>query len=549
MISRITQIIICAKGGGGGGSGEVDYPDYMKTIHGDWLDNSGSDVITTSLTDVMNSALGSSPWTGAVAYNPASPIADIEGALTDFDSFVASLDIPTKFNDFMTRADVDITIDDAVAVGDATLSDAVADSFAFDLGDADGSGLPISVSSESAPTISVSNMTAIGAIANEIASVSDINHADISDVSYSSISPADLDDFVDSVAAEIDDNIDANVLPRFEAGMRDINAVVSSAFPIGRAIIEAFRDRDVAKASYDQIVGAKSRVLLQNAQSALQAAQINQQKTLAVEKANQEKNLAVERINSELDLRAETANAENEYRMKKANQDKDLMTARVNAENEVRVDLANQQTELAESQANQQTEKEVLLTNLQKTLQNHTHNQDMYTRTLLTNLEKNIKLAQINANKNVKMSLAKLEKDIKQDQLRLDAVRMMEQIYGQQLSMHGQFMNTLTEAKRIKLVALKEEADKNMEIDERDALWDLEAFQHGANMLASIGGGTVGVKKPSDSSLSSALGGAMSGAATGAMIGGSMEGTIMGLSGGPAGAIAGGLLGVASALL
>jgi len=43
----------------------------------------------------------------------------------------------------------------------------------------------------------------------------------------------------------------AEVLPRFQAGMRDINAVTSSAFAIGRAIIEDGQTRQVAKYSAD----------------------------------------------------------------------------------------------------------------------------------------------------------------------------------------------------------------------------------------------------------------------------------------------------------
>ncbi len=52
---------------------------------------------------------------------------------------------------------------------------------------------------------------------------------------------------VAAYAAIIDDSITTETLPRFRRGMQDINAVQSSAFVIGEAIIEAFRDRDVAK--------------------------------------------------------------------------------------------------------------------------------------------------------------------------------------------------------------------------------------------------------------------------------------------------------------
>jgi hypothetical protein len=84
------------------------------------------------------------------------------------------------------------------------------------------------------------------------------------------------------------------------------------------------------------------------------------------------------------------------------------------------------------------------------------------------------------------------------------------------------YVKTHIEAMRIKIVAKKEESDKNIDIDEQDALWDLEVFQYGANVMASIQGGTVsnGPRRPSTAA--SVLGGALSGAAAGAMIGSTM---------------------------
>ena len=47
-------------------------------------------------------------------------------------------------------------------------------------------------------------------------------------------------------AAILDDRLTTEVLPRFQAGMRDINAVNSSSFVIGQTILEAFNTREVA---------------------------------------------------------------------------------------------------------------------------------------------------------------------------------------------------------------------------------------------------------------------------------------------------------------
>jgi len=97
----------------------------------------------------------------------------------------------------------------------------------------------------------------------------------------------------------------------------------------------------------------------------------------------------------------------------------------------------------------------------------------------------------------------------------------------------------ISDVNRIKIVAKKEESAANIEIDAADALWDLQVFQYGANLLASGGGGVASptVNKPSQ--LQTALGGAMSGAAAGAMVTG----------GNPYGAAIGAVLGFASAYM
>lgn len=45
----------------------------------------------------------------------------------------------------------------------------------------------------------------------------------------------------------LDDDIEESTLPRFTAGMRDINSIVSSSFATGKAIIESARTKQLAK--------------------------------------------------------------------------------------------------------------------------------------------------------------------------------------------------------------------------------------------------------------------------------------------------------------
>ena len=93
------------------------------------------------------------------------------------------------------------------------------------------------------------------------------------------------------------------------------------------------------------------------------------------------------------------------------------------------------------------------------------------------------------------------------------------------------------EGSRIRAIMMKEYNELQIDLDEKESLWELEIFQHGANLLGSIGSPSgINSKKPSG--IQSALGGALSGAAAGAMISG----------GNPIGALVGGVLGIGASL-
>jgi len=60
-----------------------------------------------------------------------------------------------------------------------------------------------------------------------------------------------IDESVLKYSELLADNLEMETLPRFRAGMRDINAVQSSAFVIGEAMLEACKNREVAKYAAD----------------------------------------------------------------------------------------------------------------------------------------------------------------------------------------------------------------------------------------------------------------------------------------------------------
>jgi hypothetical protein len=91
-------------GGGGGGSGTVDYPAYLKTVHNDWLDNTGSDLVTQSITDCINAAFTGNPFTGLAAFNPDDELNVMIAALGDLETLVDAINYHTDYDTILAAA-------------------------------------------------------------------------------------------------------------------------------------------------------------------------------------------------------------------------------------------------------------------------------------------------------------------------------------------------------------------------------------------------------------------------------------------------------------
>jgi hypothetical protein len=63
------------------------------------------------------------------------------------------------------------------------------------------------------------------------------------------VNAPEINDLVGAEAVMMDDDIDMNVLPRFQEGMRDINSVMSSTYVCGRAAIEDARVKSLSRFS------------------------------------------------------------------------------------------------------------------------------------------------------------------------------------------------------------------------------------------------------------------------------------------------------------
>lgn len=330
-------------GGGGGNSGRVSYPSYMETFHGQLLDDATADALEESIVDLVNTAVGTSPYSGITAYDPDLALNAMDTAVTDFDLVVDRLEHVDDWEEAATA--VDVLVDSTLIV---------------------------------APTMNA---------AADIASA------------FIDPEPAAEDEIVEAVGAHraiADAQVKSDVLPRFKAGLRDINAVMTSAFILGTSNIEAAVDRDVNKFQGDLRV----------------AAFVNKDNILA-----------------------ESIKLENAL-MGQAHIEGDKSASYLEGQRRIMV----------------------------------TQSTDKVLTMLATRVE--------------------YEKNV---------------------------THYLLESKRLRIVAKGEEQDSQLEIDDADGKWDLDAFSYTGNMLASIGGaagrGGAAPKKQS------AMGGALSGAATGAMIG------------------------------
>ena len=350
--------------GSGGSSGRVDYPTYMKTAHGQWLDDDGVDVLTDSTAGAMEAALGASPWSGESAYNPATPLAAAWTAVCAYNTVVDALDESADWLGAMSTVETEV---DANIYDDDFISNKLLE-YLQDI------GLAIELAE-----------TAVDSVIDD-----------------SSIE-ADTDAF----STSMDDVVD-NTMTKFRTGMRNINAVNSSAFVLGEAILFGMKGRDVAQHE------SASRV-----------------------KLNEQRNTMIVGL---LDGGISLTKAGVTYKMTR-------------------------------------------------------------------------------------------------DQLIINAADRVLQALLARVEFEKAVAGLSIEAKRIHIVASREETQDQLDIDESDAKWDLEVFGYGANMLAAIGGGTAVYDQQGKSTTMSALAGAMSGAAMGASVGGGY------------GAVVGGVLGLGAALM
>ena len=229
-VESISKLVNC-KGGGGSSSGAVSYPTYMETIHSTWLTEISA-FITIATT-------GGSPFAAEAAYDPATRISTMDTAVGTFKTAVDALDYD---GDWIAAIEVAKTKLDADVFDDAYIGVAT--------GVMDAAISALSTKVGTATTAMASAITTFNNAINALDEETDWE-AKI-DAAVAKLDAAVFDDTyiaadIAAYTAILNANLVDTDLPRFQTGMRDVNAVYSSAFVMGEAEIYAKQARDIAK--------------------------------------------------------------------------------------------------------------------------------------------------------------------------------------------------------------------------------------------------------------------------------------------------------------
>lgn len=413
-------------GGSGGSSGKVDFPEYLKDTHDDWLTKNRTYVLSATapcMTTVLSTALSSSPpQSSQTAFDPD----DFIDMMLEHGSYVQNL--ANALSSGITVADILTDIDNSISN---------LESFRDDLNTSVTIGTVISglLGTRTLIQNKIDSLNSAAPIGTTVGSLLTVNSS-FTPIVENVINPTYTDNVIAEYEDELSNRLNTKILPRFNAGMRNIGAVVSSAFAIGQGVIEAEQERELGS------FGAQ----------------------LYLKRASDD---ALNLIGKELEFQ------------------------RLVSDNLVKLI----ETNLGMQQSGS---------------------------TLISDVEDKILKLIYAANTSI---------DLGNDELRM-------KLLGLDIETQNKSSALNTEIAKLGIIAKKEETEANNELEVDEALWDLEVFQHGANLLAAIGSGTA-LTKNKPNKAGSALAGALSGAAMGAYSGGttfSWPGAIVGgVLGGAAG--------------
>ena len=379
---------------GGGNSGKVEYPTYMQTQHEAWLDDIDT-IIQTYVDPVANS-----PFDGESAYDPTTPLAANQTRFDTFDTNVSALDDETDWAAKLAVAGGQLSTYFASPASTVTTLKDTADPQA----------------DESVDLIVTAARTDITNIHSDASTNVLTEIDDVVDAAVTKAVDTSVDAVVETLIASYEDNTKDQYLRsinRFVAPMADINAVHSSTFVIGMALLEDGYNRDV------------------------------------------------------------------------------------------RTFAANTKKELVDRYMN-----------VYATMMNiYIATGAQLTRDRIANF--NQVFAQY--------ITAYIQNEQSKDQFLVQSTSEMMAALKSNINFEASAVNLQSEINRLKIVASKEQTDRDLELDVADAQWPFDVLLQGGNMLASISGAASTVNRPM-STAQSALSGALSFGAAGAQLGSAIPG-------------------------
>lgn len=383
---------------GGGNSGAVSYPASMQAKHDEWMIDIDA-LIQTYIDPVANS-----PYDGEAAYDPATPLASNQTRYNTFDAIVQALNYSTDWTAMVAAADAERGSKHPSPNADITTIEALAGSKAEGLVD-------------DAAVNAVVNVATLHTAA-DAAVLADV------DANIEAAITKAVSDNVDSLIEDMADSYEDINKPaflrsinRFAGAMVDVNAVQTSTFIMGMAILEDGFQRDIRAYTKEE----KFRL---------------------------------------------TAQIVSEY----MDAYKSMMSLYVSSG----IALSAQQ------------------------IQGFSENLRAYLEAYIQN-----------------------EKS--KDAFLLYSVSEMSGLLRASVSFEHTATAALADINRLKILAEKEQVDKDIDLDVKDALWPFDVLLLGGNMLASISGAAHTVNYPM-STTQSAVSGAFSYGAAGAMVGSAIPG-------------------------
>jgi hypothetical protein len=208
-----------SSGGGGGSSGKVDFPDYMKAFHGNFL---GTDSASVTLTSAMNTALaGNSPYYGFVTVGANEVLLESGKSIGYYGSPFSylknycAMDFENIFNNFKTNLDYSIANP---------------------------------LASYQSPTIDLTKLQNF-----DVSKLSGFDFSALSGFDFSKLSNFDLTaintyitNLMNAENALLEEDVSGEVA-NLQSELRSVNAVMSSALAVGEAIIRTSKVKALAK--------------------------------------------------------------------------------------------------------------------------------------------------------------------------------------------------------------------------------------------------------------------------------------------------------------